>query len=342
VDSKPVAVPRLRENAFVPDDFTKHALARIDAFIAEHPEYTRSDFNPSLQGGTNRVVLGRRGNERIVFKVFCEAERKQRECFALRHWRETGLVPGLLADAGPDMIVTTRVPGTTTLHGMHGRVTNEDEWREACGEMGRAVASLMAVPMSATARTNFESRVYGGLGPLEAYLGRIVDLARGVQRRDPDFRDGYWASSLGFFERLLPSILAEPRTLYHQDPANHFFDGRRFAGFYDLEMCRVGGPAMQLSYCTGVLNGSADGWAHFRAGWESAGGCALDWDACDAIAAAVHLLGWRVITRYMSYDGTPGSGYGWAGPADPARYRRLFDEAESMLGVRRTSEKGEA
>jgi hypothetical protein len=65
-------------------------------------------------------------------------------------------------------------------------------------------------------------------------------------------------------------------------------------------------------------------------------------DDCNAIAAAVHLLSWRVITRYMSYDGTPGSGYKWAKPADPARYRQLIDETEEMLGVRRAPEQGGA
>ena len=76
----------------MPDDwpsrFTREALARIDAYIAAHPEYTLRGVEQPAQGATNRVIFARRDGELIVFKVFCEAERKERECFALRHWRE--------------------------------------------------------------------------------------------------------------------------------------------------------------------------------------------------------------------------------------------------------------
>lgn len=321
------------------DDFTRNSLARIDAFIAQHPEYTRVGVDQPRQGATNRVVFGRRGDEPIVFKVFCEAERKQRECFAYRHWRETRLVPRLLADVEPDMIVTTRFPSGANLNWMR-KTTDEAEWFKACSELGRAVASLMAVPMSAEAQKDFEARFYGEIGPLEAYLSRIVKLGRGVQSRDPGFRDDYWAESLDFVECQLPFIFAQPRSLYHQDPANHCFDGTRFTGFFDLEMCRVGGAAMQLSYCVGILGGSRKGWDHFCSGWEGVSGTALQAEDRKVIAAAVHLLGWRVITRYKSYDGTPGSGYTWAKPADPAHYRCVFDKTGEMLEVERGHENG--
>jgi hypothetical protein len=31
-----------------------------------------------------------------------------------------------------------------------------------------------------------------------------------------------------------------------------------------------------------------------------------------------------VISRYMSYDGTPGTGFDWCEPADPSYYRDAF------------------
>lgn len=320
------------------EDFTDRALAAVDAFIAEHPGYTRAGVDQPKQGATNRVVFGRRGDEQIVFKVFCEAERKKRECCAYRHWSGTGLVPRLLADVEPDMIVMTHIPGANL--GWLRSVTDDREWFEACSQMGRAVASLMSVPMSAKSRMEFEFRFYGGLGSLEAYLGKTMELARSVQRLDPDFRDDYWAESLDFVDRQLPIIFAQPRALYHQDPANHGIEGGRFSGFFDLEMCRVGGSAMQLAYCTGMLHGTKEGWRHFCAGWEAVKGVTLGSDDCNAIAGAVHLLSWRVITRYMSYDGTPGSGHKWAKPADPARCRQLIDKTEEMLNTGRVREKG--
>ena len=42
---------------------------------------------------------------------------------------------------------------------------------------------------------------------------------------------------------------------------------------------------------------------------------------------------WREITRYMSYDGTPGSGFAWASPADPVWYRQAMDQTKALLGV---------
>ncbi len=61
--------------------FTEEALAKVDGFIAAHPEYTRRGVEQPGQGATNRVIFARRGGELVVLKVFCEAERKERECF---------------------------------------------------------------------------------------------------------------------------------------------------------------------------------------------------------------------------------------------------------------------
>jgi len=157
----------------MPDDwprrFTREALAKVDAYIAAHPGYTRQGVEQPKQGATNRVIYARRDHELVVFKVFCEVERKERECFALRHWQETGLVPELIWDADPRMIVTSHLPGVSL-----------PAAREAYGEMA-----------------------------------------------------------------------------------------------------------------------------------------------------------WREISRYLSYDGTPGSGYAWASPADPAAYRKSMEAAEDLLGIDR-------
>src|SRR3569623_1958780 len=101
------------------------ALARVDAFIASHPDYSRDGIDPPGQGATIRVFYARRYDERVVFKVFCDAERKERECFALKHWQSTGLVPRLLWDDDPCMIVMSFVPGDW-LH--RRRETQREEW----------------------------------------------------------------------------------------------------------------------------------------------------------------------------------------------------------------------
>jgi hypothetical protein len=113
-------------------------------------------------------------------------------------------------------------------------------------------------------------------------------------------------------------------------------------GFFDLEMCRVGCGTMQLASSLAMLARERvpgetfrDGWEPFRAGWESATGKALGERERRAALAAGHLLGWREISRYMRYDGTPGTGPAWCGPADPVEYRRSLEAAEGMLGVTR-------
>ena len=78
----------------MPDDwatrFTREALTKVDAFIAERPGYTKDGVAQPRQGATNRVVFARRGDDLVVLKVFCNTERRDRECFAFRHWQGRG------------------------------------------------------------------------------------------------------------------------------------------------------------------------------------------------------------------------------------------------------------
>ncbi len=321
----------------MPDDwatqFTKEALAKIDAFIAGHPGYTRQGVEQPRQGATNRVVFARRGDGVVVLKVFCEAERKERECFGLRHWRDTGLVPELMWDADPRMIVMSRVPGVHL--GAAREVDGEVMWREAWRGMGTAVGSLTRVPLMPADRAAFESRFYEGLGAFEAYLGRILELGRSVHARDPDFRGGFWRKSLDFIDAQLDAILSQPRVLYHQDIGNSHVEHGCFMSFYDLEMCRVGCAAMQLGSSLAMLGEGPGAWAPFCEGWEAATNAPLGADDRKAAAAANHLLAWRRISRWLSYDGTPGSGYRWAGPANPGELRHSMQAVEDMIGVER-------
>jgi hypothetical protein len=322
----------------VPDDwdtqFTTEALTRVDAFIAQHPELTRQGVEQPGQGATNRVIFARRGDSLVVFKVFCEVERKERECFGLRHWQETGLVPELIWDADANMILTSYVPGTH-LHAAR-ELDGEAVWREACRETGKAVGTLACVPLGSVSQATFESSFYGKLGTLEAYLGRILDLGRSIHARDPDFGESFWGDSLDFIGTQLDYILCQPRLLYHQDVGNLHVRGGRFLGFYDLEMCRVGCVSMQLGASLGLFVDCGEaGWEPFCGGWERATHKALGYDDLKAAEAVQHLLCWREISRYLSYDGTPGTGYTWANPADPSRYRTHIEAVEGMLGIDR-------
>lgn len=312
---------------------TEDAFEQVDGFIARNPDYTRQGVEQiGEQRSTNRIVFARRGAVPVVFKVFCEEERKERECFGLRHWHGTGLVPDLLCDAGPRTIVISHVPGMY-LHQAR-EAEGEAAWREACRAVGSAVAALTRVPLSLADRTGYESRFYAQQPTLEAYLGCILELARGIHRRDPDFRDAFWQANIDFIAARMDRILSEPRVLYHQDVSNLHVEAGRFVGFFDFEMCRVGCAAMQLGSAFGQLVREGDGsWDLFRDGWVETTGSPLGVEDLEAAAAVRHLLGWREISRYLSYDGTPGSGFAWAAPADPAEYRESMASAERMLGI---------
>ena len=145
--------------------FAAEALTKVDAFIAGHHGYTRDGVEQPEQGATNRVVFARCDGDVVVFKVFCNRERRDREYFALKHWQETCLVPKLIWHADPRMIVTTHIPGVNlaAARGIHG----EDAWRQACRETGGAIGSLTRIPLSDADRAAFESRFYEGLGALE-------------------------------------------------------------------------------------------------------------------------------------------------------------------------------
>jgi len=311
------------------DRALNEALAKVDAFIAEHPEYSRQGVQQPGQGSTNRVVFAKRRDNPVVFKIFCEVERKERECFGLRHWCATGLVPELIWDADPRMIVMAHVPGVYLSQAREAE--GDAAWRDACRHTARAIATLTRVPLTAQDRTAFESRFYQEQPTLAAYLSRILELGRAVHARDPDFRDAFWRENLDYIEAQISGILAQPAVLYDQDVGNLHVQHGRFAGFFDLEMCRVGCAAMQLGSSLDLVQEEDGTWELFREGWEGVIGSSLGPADRNAAAAASHFLAWRRITRWISYDGTPGTGYDWATPADPAKLRKSIEAVNHML-----------
>lgn len=311
--------------------FAQQARDKVDAYIALHPEYTTQDVEQPGQGSTNHVVFAKTKGKLVVFKVFCEIERKQRECFALDHWADTGLIPLHLVDAGSDMIVISHIPGHN-LYNAHP-VDPEYIWQESVFNTGRAIAELANVPLSPEKLNEFTSSFYQPFATLDAYLQRILDLGWRIHAKDPDFGDDYWGYNLEYIRRQLSVILSQPRILYHQDVSNFHVSAGRFMGFFDLEMCRVGCTALQLGASFPIIQGDKESWRWFRNGWEEVKQDKLTSKDLHAAAASNYLLGWREISRYLSYDGTPGTGYTWASPADPTEYRNHFISLGKMIGI---------
>lgn len=98
-------------------------------------------------------------------------------------------------------------------------------------------------------------------------------------------------------------------------------------GHFDLEMSRPGCAALQLASTLGFFGPNAPNWAPFFDGWK-ASGATTNADAECADRAARHFPLWHEVTRYLSYDGTPGSGFHWA---DPVWYRQAMDASSRLL-----------
>jgi hypothetical protein len=87
------------------DHLTKHRteMARqawpvVEQFIQEHPQYRVATDQSRSLSNTNYVIFGQQDDEPVVFKYFCQDERKERELFALRHFATTGVVPQVMAE----------------------------------------------------------------------------------------------------------------------------------------------------------------------------------------------------------------------------------------------------
>ena len=304
------------------------SLSRVNAFLDLHPEFTLEGVTQPGHGTTNKVYFVRWGENLAVIKVFCERERKDRECFGLTHWQSTGLFPKLIYADDPTMIVMSHIPGMYLSQSR--QLEGEQHWRAACRAAGHAIASLTRVPLPVADVTRFESRFYGAQ-TLRSFLERVLELGRLIHSRDSDFSGDFWRNSLDFMESSLETLLAQQRILYHQD-MQYNVSGGKFRGFFDVEMCRVGTAAIQLGSSLSAIRVEDGSWEFFKQGWETAAGVLTQTDL-EGAAAFNHVMTWRVISRYFSYDGRPGTGFDWASPADPVWARQTIERIDKMLGV---------
>lgn len=295
----------------MPDHLTRHRAAMaqmayplVKDFIARHPEYAMAPDQSGSHSNTNYVIFGVRASQggavRVVFKVFCEDERKTREVYALHHFAATGLVPTLIAEDGARLIVQSYIPGDWPPKPGEANF-NTEAAAHAGYTLGQATAKLVATPLSPQAALDFEHSFYDGL-PLTRYWRDIVDAAWQVCRNVPVYQSAEFADSLIQIEAILPYILQQPRLLYHQDAMNMHFVGREFSGFFDLEMCRVGTTAMQIGALWHFL-AVYQNWHTFAQGFAQCAGQTFSRDDFDAARAFAHFLTWRYVTRSGRWRG---------------------------------------
>ena len=275
----------------------------VEAFVASHPEYSIAPSQSGSQSVTNYVIFGERGTEakeQVIFKYFCEDERKDREVYALYHFASTGVVPRLLFESGPRLIVQSYVPGRWIID-QNGSAHNNLDANHIGYTLGLATARLLAVPLSPQAAHEFESTFYDGM-PLEAYLGDILSASRHIHQNVHAYAGELFGASLNSIELYVGYILAQPRLLYHQDALNMHSVGSDFAGFFDLEMCRVGTAAMQIGSLWHIF-ATYNNWLAFAQGFADQSGRQFRERDFQAGQAFAHFLVWRYISRSGRWHG---------------------------------------
>ena len=272
----------------------------VEDFVARNPRYSITSDQSGSQSATNYVIFGQHGDEQVVFKYFCEDERKEREVYALRHFAATGLVPHLLVEDGPRLIVQSHIPGRGLIAPQGSAFATVDTQRVGY-TLGQAVAALTSVPLSPQAARAYESTFYDGL-PLEQYIGDILAAAQLIHQNVPAYGGSLFAASLASIKSSLDYLLAQPRLLYHQDALNMHFVGSDFAGFFDLEMCRVGTEAMQIGSLWYVC-ATYDNWRAFAQGFAKQSSRKLGKLDFYAAQAFAHFLVWRYISRSGRWHG---------------------------------------
>ena len=310
--------------------FEKEGDLAVATFIKAHRGYS-VDADRLDQGHTNHVIAGHHGKQPVIFKFFCEVERKDRELFGLRHFASTNLVPQILNADHDRLIVMSRIPGTW-LHVAAKRDVNPPfDPGEVGLSLGHAAARLTCVPISPADADLFEGRFYSGQA-LHEYFQEIIRASQSIPQRMTHYQDPTFRRSLDFIDAQLDHLLCQPRILYHQDAVNMSFVENRLSGFFDLGMCRVGTQAMQIGSLWGT--GGCRMWPSFLQGFEAGTHQRLTQDDVRSALAFAHFMVWRSISKYGQWCGQPLEASKAVDEANKAReYLAALQSHNEVLGI---------
>lgn len=282
------------------EELKKLAYPAVEQFIAHHPEYNMAMNQSGSLSNTNYVIFGQRDQEPVIFKYFCTDERKERETYALKHFAAIGIVPRILAEDGPRLLVQSYIPGNSFPAPTSPEYAAVAPF-QAGYTLGQAVAILTSVPLSTEAANEFETRFYEGLS-LEQYINEIMEASWQIHHHVEAYSGPMFAQSLATIQASHTHLLHAKRILYHQDALNHHFVGSHFSGFFDLEMSHVGTIAMQIgSLWTSIA--THNHWPAFAQGFHSTSNITLNATEFHAAKAFAHFLIWRYISRYGRWQG---------------------------------------
>lgn len=290
------------------DPLLEQAEFAVEQYAAEHPEYRVDSEQPDYRGGTNRIILGHRGSEPVVFKYFVTRSRWANELFCLRHFQPAGIVPAVLDVVPERLIVMERLGGSDGLAEVAAGAVSAGPARELSRQIGQALGKIANTPLPVAVEGYSPLCDFTGLKwfprpnrMLEYYLA----ACRRIQSVIPAYADPFCTASLSLLSAQAPHVDSERQILFHEDIWNLRVQAGQFVGFYDLEMCRPGTESMQLGVALELCGPDRLDWSHLQRGYETEVGRVLDESDLLAALAMNHFYHWIRICRWGEWNGDP-------------------------------------
>jgi len=257
------------------------------------------------------------------------------EVACLRHLAATGSVPQVIDGDCEPFLIAERLPGEDATLGyrtIHAAATGLPALSHA---IGQAQGRLTAFPLPVSGRGYCPVRDFTVMpwpADPQQMLSHYLDICRRIVQVLPEYGTGIFEPSLALLSAQLPSIGLRRRCLFHEDIANLKIDQGRFAGFFDLEMCRAGTDMMQLGVGLQCCGPGRLSWRFFKRGFEDGAGQVLTSDDLHSAVAMHHLYAWLRICRWGWWDGDPAQlGHLRDSESEIAYWRTFLTDSVAMM-----------
>lgn len=275
-------------------DFRDRVEPEVAAFAARHG-YILDEAQPEYRGSTNLITLAQTGDgERIVIKRFIDESRYGNEVACLRHFAGRGLVPELRAVDPGRTAAMTRLPGHDALRAI--AEAPADARAAIARDLGRAVGRMANVPLPIDPAFH---KAAAGYAMLRRYptrresLEHLVATCEALAATELAFDSPVFRDSLRLLRERASEVEPAREVLFHEDMSNTRIHEGRFAGFFDLEMCRHGIEHQLLAAGTCFCGAERLPWRELLAGYgESTGRSMTTRDDQRTILAMCHLYAW--------------------------------------------------
>jgi hypothetical protein len=318
------------------DKLLQQATLAVQQYVEAHPEYRIDAAQPDYRGGTNRITLGRRGEQGAVFKYFVNARRWRHELSCLRHFQRVGIVPALLDVVPERLIVMERLTGSDIGGELEDGGLTLSQVQNLSRQVGQALGKIASTPLPSDDAGYSPARDFAGLAwnPCQSrMLSDYLAICRRIQTVIPAYAGPFFTASLSLLASQVERVDRERQFLFHEDIWNTRAEGEKFRGFYDLEMCRLGTESMQLGVAVEMCGPNYLDWEQLQRGYEAEVERQLNEADLLAALAINHFYHWIRICRWGEWDGNPNqTEHLRASIEDADHYRTKMTEACEVLG----------